>query len=270
LGKVSVGGSIFFGLVAERIVGNMIAGNSLTITNSGGNFTLNSSGLTLTNPKFSVINNNAKILIDLGASDGRIFKIQKGVAGTFTDKFWINSAGDVTFSGILSAASGNFSGTVTATSGAIGSLVIDSNGLRTASGTYYFRGNGNMNWGGLNVTGALTTFAGDITGSTGTFSGSIFATDGFIGVWNIATNGLYDTYGNGQLRSFGINNYDMQLGSLVVFSSGSRYLRYDGNQFEIYIDTTLINTSILYMNGYSGRTANIGTMMFVNGILVNP
>ena len=175
LGEVTPG---VFGLVADSVYGVLLAGSSLKITNNpddaNSNFILDATGATLNNAKFSIIGNNAKILMDINSSDSKIFKIQKIVSGTPVDKFVVNSAGDVTFSGALSgatgtfsgslsAATGSFSGAVTATSGAIGSLVIDSNGLRTTSGTYYLNGNGNMNWGALNITGGISTFTGTIS-----------------------------------------------------------------------------------------------------------
>jgi hypothetical protein len=73
------------------------------------------------------------------------------------------SAATGTFSGDISAASGTFSGAINAQEGNIGTLIIDSNGLSDGSGNY-LKGNGDLNWGPLNITG-----------STGTFSGNFYA-----------------------------------------------------------------------------------------------
>lgn len=147
-------------LVADVIVGRLLAGNSLTITNSNNNFTLDSTGATLNNAKFNIQTTNTKIIIDPNSTIS--FRIQKNQGGTFVDKFWVDNSGNVNFSGNLSGATGTFSGTLSATVGNIGTLVIDSNGLRTADGNNYLRGNGDLKWGGLNISGSSATFTGTI------------------------------------------------------------------------------------------------------------
>ena len=60
----------------------------------------------------------------------------------------MDNAGNVNFSGNLTGATGTFSGTLSASIGNIGTLVIDSNGLKTPDGVNYLRGNGDLKWGG--------------------------------------------------------------------------------------------------------------------------
>lgn len=161
LGEINLPeGGTAYGLVADVIVGRLLAGNSLTITNEGSNFTLDSTGATLTNASFSVENTNTKILID--PTELNVFSIQKNEGGTFTNKFWVDNTGNVNFAGSLTGATGTFSGSVTATLGNIGTLVIDSQGLKTADGVNYLRGNGDLKWGGLSISGATATFSGTI------------------------------------------------------------------------------------------------------------
>lgn len=161
LGNVSApGGGTAFGLVADYIVGRILAGNSLSISNESNNFTLDGSGATLNNAKFNVQTTNTKISIDPTATNP--FSIQKNQGGTWTNKFVVSNAGDVTFSGTLSGASGSFSGSVSASIGAIGTLVIDSQGLKTSNGTNYLRGDGSLKWGGLTISGSTASFSGTI------------------------------------------------------------------------------------------------------------
>lgn len=160
LGSVATDAGTKFGLVAEVIFGNLLAGNTLTISNENNNFVLDGSGATLNNAKFNIQTTNTKITIDPTATKN--FVIQKNEGGTFVDKFWVDNAGNVNFSGILSGASGTFSGSITASVGNIGTLVIDSNGLKTPDGVNYLRGNGDLKWGGLNISGGSATFQGDI------------------------------------------------------------------------------------------------------------
>ncbi len=161
LGEIHVPtGGTAYGLVADVIVGKLLAGNVLTITNETNNFVLDSTGATLTNAKFTLANTNTKVIID--PTSTRSFRIQKNIGGTFIDQFWADNAGNVNFSGILSGATGVFSGSITALSGNIGTLVIDTQGLKTADGVNYLRGNGDLKWGALSITGSTAIFQGDI------------------------------------------------------------------------------------------------------------
>lgn len=161
LGEVSLqGGGTAFGLVGEVIAGRILAGNTLTIANSANNFVLDESGATLNNAKFTLQTTNTKVNIDPTALN--VFSIQKNEGGTFNNKFWVDNAGNVNFSGNLTGATGTFSGTLSASVGNIGTLVIDSNGLKTADGSNYMRGNGDFKWGALSISGGSAVFTGDI------------------------------------------------------------------------------------------------------------
>jgi hypothetical protein len=161
LGQITTpSGGTAYGLVGDVIVGRILAGNTLTIANSNNSFTLDGSGATLTNAKFTVNTTNSKIIIDPTSTIP--FRIQKNQGGTFVDKFFVSNAGDVTFSGNLTGATGTFSGTLSATVGNIGTLVIDSLGLKTSDGTNYLRGDGSLKWGGLSISGSSATFNGTI------------------------------------------------------------------------------------------------------------
>lgn len=158
LGKVTVGGSNYFGLVADVIVGRLLAGSSLTISNSNNNFILDSTGAYLNNASFTIASGNSRIYLD--PTNG--IKVQANVGGTWTNKFYVDATGNVNFSGNLSGATGTFTGTLSANVGNIGTLIIDSQGLKTADGVNYLRGNGEMRWGGLSISAGSATFTGTI------------------------------------------------------------------------------------------------------------
>lgn len=168
LGKIlTPSGSYAFGLVAETIVGRLLAGNSLTITNQNNTFTVDGSGATLTNAKFTVNTTNAKIIIDPTSTIS--FRIQKNQGGTFVDKFWVDNTGNVNFSGALSGATGTFSGSLSAATGTFAGSLTAATGtfagaLSAATGT--FRGQ---------LQAATGSFSGDISAASGTFSGNIYA-----------------------------------------------------------------------------------------------
>ncbi len=175
LGEISSpGGGTVFGLVADTIVGRLIAGNTLNISNSANNFILDQTGAYLNNASFNlqdggtIAASKVHIVISpLGSTFAGIsadpgITIMKNTGGTWSKTFWVDTSGNINFSGILSGATGTFTGTLSASIGNLGTLVIDSQGLKTSDGVNYLRGNGQLKWGGLTVNGTTTTFQGDI------------------------------------------------------------------------------------------------------------
>jgi hypothetical protein len=277
LGEVTPG---VFGLVADSVYGVLLAGSSLKITNNpddaNSNFILDATGATLKNAKFSIIGNNAKILMDINSSDSKIFKIQKIVSGTPVDKFVVNSAGDVTFSGALSGASGNFSGTVTASTGLIGNLVIDASGLRTSNSVNYLRGDGSMRWGALTVaSNGATTFGGSLHGASGTFSGDISSASGvFSG--NVYADRLYGEVNFNQIVGVSFDKIFSGLaqsgtmlswpGGFNIYDGGSGYGVIDALRIEIM--STRGNGSIIGLDdGVLTLSANAIVIMPETGFI---
>lgn len=156
-----------FLLIADVIVGRLLAGNSLTISNENNNFILDASGAYLNNARFSIQTTNTKVVIDPTSTTP--FRIQKNTGGTFSDKFWVDNTGNVNFSGNLSGASGTFSGSLSGATGTFAGSLSAATGtfagtLSAASGT--FRGQ---------LLAATGSFSGDISAASGTFSGNIYA-----------------------------------------------------------------------------------------------
>ncbi len=161
LGEISLpAGGTAYGIVGDVIIGKILAGNTLTITNDHNNFVLDETGATLTNAKFTLSTTNTKLILD--PTSTQVVRIQKNIGGTFTNQFWVDNTGNVNFSGTLSGANGSFTGSISANSGNIGTLVIDSQGLKTSNGVNYLRGNGDLKWGALSITGSTAVFQGDI------------------------------------------------------------------------------------------------------------
>ncbi len=162
LGKITTPtGGTAYGLVADVICGRLLAGNQLTITNSGNNFTLDSSGATLTNASFTLNTSSGNSRIYLNATDG--IKIQGLTYGSWTDKFYVDLAGNVNFAGNLAGATGTFSGTLEAYIGHIGTWTIGDSGLYDSS-------SGNHIYPTDIKLGALS-----IVNSTAIFDGTIYA-----------------------------------------------------------------------------------------------
>lgn len=211
LGEINLpAGGTAYGLVADVVVGRMLAGTSLTIENEGNNFILDSNGATLNNAKFNLQTTNTRIIIDPTSTIS--FKIQKNEGGTFVNKFWVDNVGNVNFSGTLSGANGTFSGTITASVGNIGTLVIDSQGLKTPDGVNYIRGNGDLKWGGLSISGGSATFTGNI------YADKLVGAVSYSQLTDIPVNKLLYGGGNGTLNGGAIYGGTMYPGSVNASS----------------------------------------------------
>jgi len=291
LGEINLPeGGTAYGLVGDVIVGRLLAGNTLTIENEGNNFVLDSTGATLNNAKFSIETTNTKIIID--PTETISFRIQKNEGGTFTDKFWVDNSGNVNFAGNLSGATGTFSGTLSATVGNIGSLVIDSQGLKTSNGQNYLRGDGSLKWGGLNISGSSATFTGAVHattltgtldwsnltnvpanninygGSYGTLSGNaIYGGTASLGGVNV-TGSQLQIGGNAQIIGALViaNNFTSNNGILFMGGGGTNYL-----QGSLSLSGSFYLPSGTGNNGTYSITTPYGTRYFTfsRGVLVN-
>lgn len=147
LGKITLGETDYYGLVAEAIVGRLIAGTQLTIESGDGSFVMDSSGAKLENAPFTITNATSKIL--LNPTDG--FKIQKKTGTTWTDVLSEDTSGNIVANSIK------------LNSGNIGGWTIETNQLSSPTGDYI----------ASNGTGKLSLLTWN--NSSATFSGNIYA-----------------------------------------------------------------------------------------------
>lgn len=286
LGSVDTPAGTKFGLVAEVLIGNIIAGNTLTISNDSNNFILDESGATLNNAKFSVSTTNTKIVIDPTATNS--FIIQKNEGGTFVNKFWVDNTGNVNFSGNLSGASGSFTGSISANSGSLGGWTINSTGISDSYGNY-INSNGNIKLGGLTISGSTATFTGNIYAdklvgavsysqltdipatkiTSGTMSGSRVygGTIGFPGGASIySTGSTFEIISDGTTSISSSAGASISAGGTINLSGGSRTDVYNNLNIRANL---YANNSLGLSVGYSVQTP-YGTrvLTFSKGILV--
>lgn len=156
------GGSAY-GLVADVVVGRMVAGNELLITNENNKFIVDGNGATLEDATLRIVTSGSKNRILLDAENG--IAVQKGtITGgsvAWDSKFKVDSSGNVIFAGTLNGANGTFSGTITANTGTIGGWTINSSGLYKNSNLYIYS-DGNIRLGALTISGTTSTFNGTI------------------------------------------------------------------------------------------------------------
>jgi len=253
LGQISTVTGSAWGLVANVIVGNMIASNDLLITNEDSTFSVDGSGATLTNATMTLTttNGNTKILLD--PTNG--IKVQSLVDASWVDKFYADSAGNVIFKGQLSGATGTFSGALSA-----------------ATGT--FAGS---------LSAATGTFSGDISAASGTFSGNIYAANLNGQVVNsqiadISANKVTagTIYGS-TIAWAGASMGTTVLGNPWIKGNNSLALYAGGSPNIIIYPSNVRLQGSLYTNGYLGKSIGYsvetpyGTrvLTFTNGILTN-
>lgn len=149
-----------YGLIADVIVGRLLASNDLWIENASNSFHVDGDGARLYNATFTIESeNNSRILLD--PNDG--ISISKKIGeSTYEKNFYIDLNGNIIFSGSLMGASGTFTGKITATSGKIGMWNIDEFGLFDDSGDNYIYGNGKIRLGALEINGSEAWFHGKI------------------------------------------------------------------------------------------------------------
>lgn len=170
LGNIQLNGEDFYGLVADSVVGRLLAGNELVIENINQdgetvNFSLNAQGCFLNNASFQLTTdeNITKILLDPNIG----IKVQSNVDKDgnivgWTDKFYVDSVGNIIFSGTLKGADGEFAGKIIATEGSIGGFTIKDTGIYSPGDTHFLQSNGTLQWGKLYIDGDEAHFEGDI------------------------------------------------------------------------------------------------------------
>ena len=145
-------------IVADAIVGRLIVGNNLTIQNDNNTFIVDNDGVRIYDAIIDITTTNGNNRIRIDPDNG--FKIQKLVGGSWTDKFYANANGDITFSGALSGATGDFTGRITANEGYIGGLTINAQGIQKDANNF-IRSNGDLKWGALSIIGTTAIFNGN-------------------------------------------------------------------------------------------------------------
>ncbi len=154
IGKIPIdkNGNTVYAVNAEAILGKLFLGEYLTLQNNSGTYKFDDAG-------FIAKSGNNSVRIQPNQS-GELFSIYK----ENNKQFYVDSDGDVIFSGNLQGATGTFSG------------LISGGSINLGNGTFTVDSNGNM------------------YASSARISGEVNASSGTIGSWSIGTNSLYSNY----------------------------------------------------------------------------
>lgn len=201
VGKIWWKGQEEYGVVADVIVGNLIAGSQMEISNDSSNVTVNGDGIYVEGGALKLTDNDGNYLIELDpnheldTAEGYLISARKKNS---------TAENDIVF-GIKTNGDAIFRGTVYANGGSIGGLTIDNQGNLTGGtiigttikgGSIGIGGNNYNNFvvnsdGSMRINNKFSvSSAGVLNASEGTFSGTVTATSGSIG------NLTIDAYGN--------------------------------------------------------------------------
>lgn len=141
-----------------------------------------------------------------------------------SNQFSLDSSGNATFSGALSAATGSFNGAVTATSLTLGSgvTVPYTKVSGTPDLTVYVAKDGTIgSTPASGVNGFVVTSAGVLKASNAIIYGSLYSSDGTIGGMTLKSNAIY--HGTDSMTSTTAGVY-LGTGGLRIYGSANNYI----------------------------------------------
>lgn len=188
IGKIPIdkNGNTVYAVNAEAILGKLFLGEYLTLQNNSGTYKFDDDG-------FIAKGGNNSVRIQPNQS-GELFSVYKGN----NKQFYVDSDGNVHFTGDLTGSSGIFSGQ------------LKGGSINLGNGTFMVDKNGNV-FANNGTFGGNCTFKGTLDGADGSFSGKVNASSGTIGGWNIGETSLYSGYIN---TSIGYMNAVLSPGGL--------------------------------------------------------
>nr|DAO66499.1 MAG TPA: tail protein [Caudoviricetes sp.] len=113
IGKMNLNGSQLFGVLADALVGKILIGDQLVISNENNSFVVDANGATLTDAKLTVNTTDGKHKIVLDPESGLTIEeiIQNGVTKKV---FYADTNGNLTLKGNIYAEDGTFKGVLQA------------------------------------------------------------------------------------------------------------------------------------------------------------
>lgn len=181
LGKIKIGEEgkevEYYGLVAEAIFGNILAGEQLTIESKDGSFVVDGSGARLKNAPMTIENDVTKIV--LNPDDG--FQIQKKDGNVWKVVLSETDSGDIE------------ANSIDVKTGKIGGWTIDEEGLTLPGKDQYIKSDGTGKLGLMRYTEKTAIFDGDIYANNlkWNYDGNSY------NVFSSGAGGLYGGYLNG-------------------------------------------------------------------------
>lgn len=165
-------------LVADVIVGNLVASNKLIVSNDSGSFVVDGSSATMTDCTLTITSDNGKGKVIIDPNSTSVFRVQGNTTGSFVDKLWIDTSGNLNMSGTLTSSVIN-GGSITGTTISGGSIAIGSgDNVFKADLSGIYLGNASYSSAPFRVSMAGKVTASNVSITGGTLSiGSKFSVD---------------------------------------------------------------------------------------------
>ena len=138
-----------YGLIADVIIGQLVASSELVISNESNTFRVDAGGAELINAYFKLTSGNGRSQIILDPNDNSAIRIQTDTGGGFEDKFYVDLSGNIVAEDIKT------------NSGTIGGWNIKEDGLYSNWGDY-IKSNGYGKLSLLTYTPSSAVFDGNI------------------------------------------------------------------------------------------------------------
>ena len=262
LGKVSTASGSAFGLVASVVVGRLLAGNELVIENEGGTFSVDGAGATLTDANFTLNTTNGKTRIFLDPDNG--IKIQGNAGGTWVDKMYADSSGNLNITGNLELGGGNY----IRTNGyaKLGALTITPTTASFTGTVSASKLDGIVDWSQISNIPASRVSSGNLSGMSMSGTSSIGFPGGII-TGSIATDMTISAYGNLNLKTQTTNGTITIGGHPLYTAQVNGYFNaarlYSGDRA---VATEDYVTSRGYITGTSGRDGTFSIYSSSGGV----
>ncbi|MCI9416324.1 MAG: tail fiber domain-containing protein [Eubacterium sp.] len=206
-----------YGIIAENIVGKLIAGDKAFIGNKNNNVLITGDGIDIANGSLCIANDTYSVELDPNQRLKQLGNyMQNGVSGNIRDDFLFcirnkkipidNKNSDIIM-GIDTSGNGYFKGRIEASEGKIANFNISENELYTDSATFGNDKGIYFGESGLNIKGKFKVDE----------SGNLIATSGNIGGWEIENSRLSCNGGYG-----GNLNLDAEHGSIYSISTNNQ------------------------------------------------
>lgn len=230
LGKVELNGNSSYGLVAEHIVGKLVAGEQLIITNKNSSFIVDGSGATLNNASFTVQQDNGSS-IKINPTIGLSITNTNGQQTLHAD-----TNGNVSLTGQMNVNDGSVGGFTVASNQIYSNTTVSS--IAGFNHLIQLKDNGTGRLGSMTWDSAGNITINNLTANNGTFKGTIYA-------GKIAYGG-----NNGYFNGSGLVNGSVGMNKLVVNELDAKYAKLD-----------FVNAMNAELGRVHAEVANVGSLV---------
>lgn len=201
LGKIDYNGQQLFGLLAEVLVGKLVAGNQLQISNDQNNFILDENGAVLNNATFTVVAKNELSQVVISPDTGIQIATRPNSDAEWVNNFYADDQGNLTLNGTINTSNGNIAG-----------WSITKDALKNTNNGDYIGSDGTGKLSLLTWGPNSASFSGNIYAANLIDKGQVI--DTINGFYNRTNSQIDSLWGNVNNHSGRIGNLESRMGSV--------------------------------------------------------